>query len=116
MSDYFYSPEICEVVELTGVAPALHGFTHSDSIVSSIRKHLKTGANPYRVAQVWRGSQVGPEVAGHDRPLPGNAISILANLLVYPVGDTLTQCDPFGIPSTSHWTGAAIIRSTSINR
>ena len=21
----------------------------------------------------------------------------------------LTQCDPFGIPSTSHWTGAAII-------
>ena len=23
--------------------------------------------------------------------------------------DTLTQCDPFGIPSTSHWTGAAII-------
>jgi hypothetical protein len=22
---------------------------------------------------------------------------------------TLTQCDPFGIPSTSHWTGAAII-------
>ena len=25
------------------------------------------------------------------------------------VGDTLTQCDPFGIPSTSHWTGAAII-------
>jgi hypothetical protein len=26
MSDYFYSPEICEVVELTGVEPALHGF------------------------------------------------------------------------------------------
>src|SRR5215213_8750272 len=25
------------------------------------------------------------------------------------IGDTLTQCDPFGIPSTSHWTGAAII-------
>jgi hypothetical protein len=22
---------------------------------------------------------------------------------------TLTQCDHFGIPSTSHWTGAAII-------
>ena len=22
---------------------------------------------------------------------------------------TLTQCDPFGIPSTSHWMGAAII-------
>jgi hypothetical protein len=41
--------------------------------------------------------------------LRANAMSILANLLVYPVGDTLTQCDPFGIPSTSHWTGAAII-------
>ncbi len=25
------------------------------------------------------------------------------------IGGTLTQCDPFGIPSTSHWTGAAII-------
>ena len=24
-------------------------------------------------------------------------------------GGTLTQCDPFGIPSTSHWTDAAII-------
>src|SRR6185369_9929311 len=27
----------------------------------------------------------------------------------YPIGGTLTECDPFGIPSTSHWTGAAII-------
>src|SRR5918997_1779410 len=25
------------------------------------------------------------------------------------IGGKLTQCDPFGIPSTSHWTGAAII-------
>jgi hypothetical protein len=25
------------------------------------------------------------------------------------IAGTLTQCDPFGIPSTSHWTGAAII-------
>lgn len=23
-------------------------------------------------------------------------------------GDTFAPCDPFGIPSTSHWTGAAI--------
>jgi hypothetical protein len=30
-------------------------------------------------------------------------------LLRYAISDTLTQCDPFGIPSTSHWTGAAII-------
>ncbi len=28
---------------------------------------------------------------------------------VYPIGGTLAKCDPFGIPSTSHWTGAAII-------
>jgi hypothetical protein len=34
---------------------------------------------------------------------------VMSILLVYPVGDTLTQCDPFGIPSTSLWTGAAII-------
>ncbi|HMG20610.1 MAG TPA: hypothetical protein VK607_04805, partial [Kofleriaceae bacterium] len=27
------------------------------------------------------------------------------------IGDTLTKCDPFGIPSMSHWTGAAIIVS-----
>ena len=27
---------------------------------------------------------------------------------VYPMG-TLAKCDPFGTPSTSHWTGAAII-------
>ena len=30
-------------------------------------------------------------------------------LLVCPIGATLAECDPFGIPSTSHWTGAAII-------
>jgi H+/Cl- antiporter ClcA len=29
-------------------------------------------------------------------------------LLGYTIGDTLTECDSFGIPSTSHWTGAAI--------
>src|SRR5437867_5224404 len=28
---------------------------------------------------------------------------------VYPIGGTLAKCDPFGTPSTSHWTGAAII-------
>ena len=27
----------------------------------------------------------------------------------FPVGGTLASCDRFGIPSTSHWTGAAII-------
>ena len=32
-----------------------------------------------------------------------------ATLLVYPIGGTLAGCDPFGISSTSHWTGAAII-------
>jgi hypothetical protein len=30
-------------------------------------------------------------------------------LLVSSIGGTLAQCDPSGIPSTSHWTGAAII-------
>ena len=29
------------------------------------------------------------------------------------IGGTLTQCDPFGIPSTSPWTGAAIIVQVS---
>jgi hypothetical protein len=33
----------------------------------------------------------------------------VATLLGYPIGGTLAKCDPFGIPSTSHWTGAAII-------
>jgi hypothetical protein len=28
---------------------------------------------------------------------------------VYPIGGTLAKCDPFGTPSTSHWTGAATI-------
>src|SRR5436190_20537990 len=27
---------------------------------------------------------------------------------VYPIGGILAKCDPFGTPSTSHWTGAAI--------
>jgi hypothetical protein len=27
----------------------------------------------------------------------------------FTIGITFTQCDPFGIPSTSHWTAAAII-------
>src|SRR5881397_4454893 len=26
-----------------------------------------------------------------------------------PIGGTLAKCAPFGTPSTSHWTGAAII-------
>lgn len=30
-------------------------------------------------------------------------------LLGYPIAGTLPQCDPFGIPSMSHWTGAVII-------
>ena len=25
------------------------------------------------------------------------------------IGGTIAKCDPFGTPSTSHWTGAAII-------
>jgi hypothetical protein len=29
--------------------------------------------------------------------------------LSFTIGNTHTECDPFGIPSTSHWTGAAII-------
>ncbi len=34
-------------------------------------------------------------------------------LLVYAVDGTLARCDPFGIPSTSPWTGAAIIVKAS---
>jgi hypothetical protein len=30
-------------------------------------------------------------------------------LLVFPIGGTLASCDLFDIPSTSHWTAAAII-------
>ena len=70
---------------------------HYAQVIASTRTYLR---------QIDRRSDL---VAGHDRPLPGNAMSILANLLVYAVGDMLTQCDPFGIQSTSHWTGAAII-------
>jgi len=32
-----------------------------------------------------------------------------AHLPSRPIGATLAKCDPFGTPSTSHWTGAAII-------
>jgi hypothetical protein len=32
-----------------------------------------------------------------------------ATLLIYPISGTLAQCDLFDIPSTSHWTGVAII-------
>jgi hypothetical protein len=31
-----------------------------------------------------------------------------AGLLGYTITGTLTVCDPYSIPSTSHWTGAAI--------
>jgi hypothetical protein len=44
--------------------------------------------------------RVAPQL-GH----PGARLS----LLVYSLGGTLAQCDRFGIPSTSHWMGAAII-------
>ena len=33
----------------------------------------------------------------------------VAAMLVHAIVGTLAPCDPFGIPSTSHWTGAAII-------
>jgi hypothetical protein len=39
----------------------------------------------------------------------GNPSGIRANLGSRTQPDTLAKCDPFGIPSTSHWTGAAII-------
>jgi hypothetical protein len=32
------------------------------------------------------------------------------------IAGTLAQCDPFGIPSTSHWTGAAIIVPGSLTK
>ena len=55
-------------------------------------------------------SEVGLQLPRQLRGAPfERALSILANLLVHPSGDMLAQCDPFGIPSTSHWTGAAII-------
>ena len=34
---------------------------------------------------------------------------VVAAAVLALVGVALAQCDPFGIPSTSHWTGAAII-------
>jgi hypothetical protein len=40
------------------------------------------------------------------RSLSAAARGIVAG---YPLGGTLTGCDPFDIPSTSPWTGAAII-------
>jgi hypothetical protein len=61
------------------------------------------------LAKLLDGPAQGVKLPVMTDRFPGNATSILANLLVYPVGDTLTQCDRFGIPSTSHWTGAAII-------
>jgi hypothetical protein len=40
-------------------------------------------------------------------------VNDLASANLPLIGDTLTQCDPFGISSTSHWTGAAIFRKWS---
>jgi dihydrofolate reductase len=41
-------------------------------------------------------------------------------LLIYPIGGTLAECDPFGIPATSHWTGCcdhrAIIPDENLHR
>jgi hypothetical protein len=54
------------------------------------------------------GYLVSQLVSQRERHVPTTTLSMLGNLLISPVGDTLTQCDPFGIPSTSHWTGAAI--------
>ena len=39
----------------------------------------------------------------------GNPSGIRANLGRLTQPGTLPKCDLFGIPSTSHWTGAAII-------
>jgi hypothetical protein len=47
-----------------------------------------------------RGSRSGPT---YNRSLCVRHIDDLR------IGRTLAPCDPFGIPSTSHWTGAAII-------
>ena len=42
-------------------------------------------------------------------PLPVEVALNRLTLLAYPISGTLATCDPFGIPSTSHWTDAAII-------
>ena len=39
----------------------------------------------------------------------GNPFGIRANLGRLTQPGTLAKCDPFDIPSTSHWTGVAII-------
>ena len=67
-----------------------------------------------------RDWQCRPQAVADQRPLAGarrwpltsRQLSVLTELAILsrpPCGGTLTQCDPFGIPSTSHWTAAAII-------
>jgi hypothetical protein len=43
------------------------------------------------------------------KPLDHLRVAEAFALLVYAIGGTLAKCDLFGIPSTSHWTGVAII-------
>ena len=45
------------------------------------------------------------------RLIAGSVTTVVKRAVVSgcPIGGTLTSCDHFGIPSTSHWTGAAII-------
>jgi hypothetical protein len=53
-----------------------------------------------------RCNTIGPHTTVHARAKDVNDLDS-ANLPL--IGDTLTQRDPVDIPSTSHWTGAAII-------
>jgi hypothetical protein len=46
------------------------------------------------------------EVVGSNPAVPTNQV---AALLANVTGGSFAPCDPFGIPSTSHWTAAAII-------
>jgi hypothetical protein len=67
------------------------------------REEDRAAAGAWIVARDRAGWPVDPPVRGYalgDGPPVGQPVTD---------GGTLAKCDPFGIPSTSHWTGAAII-------
>ena len=71
-----------------------------------IRKYdIEVGAVPRTRRRSLRpGGGPGPAESGVRGLTPSGPMSDAT-----PIGGTLASCDPFAIPSTSHWTGAAII-------
>jgi hypothetical protein len=81
----------------------------SNAIQDLIRTDCRSPPEVFRVRSSASGGSPAAVESRLDHQVDFIRSCELFAVIATLIGDTLTQCDPFGIPSTSHWTGVAII-------